>query len=604
MPRSPRFRIARLADLHRQIAFASDDALRRQLHAAEILLDEIEPAQTYEAEAVVHRITGFRAEAERAEGGELLVGEALIEDLTTFTLRLSQAIELGPEDRPGGADTVEALAAKLGVTQRTIQRWRRLGLALHWIVFDGRRRVACYRASLESFRRRGSMQHRGRPLVRIDAMERTRLVAEAQTIRESAGGSLSSVAAEVARRHGRAHETVRQLLTRHDARAQRPIFAGSAADRRPLAERQRRLIERAWRVGVPLHRIAQRLERSLPAVHRQLMIRRRERLVGLRLHWIELPTFELAEADEVILAPGEVRRDLRRLPTEGDLMSLLTALRATAAPLPKRSLPAEDRRRSGRRRLAADDRLPAPEEASDAADEALLAAWNFLKRRAARGIADLGQVPKAGAVDAVERDLRWASMVQRTLLATALAEGVRHADVWAGRRIETLPAEHIRELLRVLVPVCAKVIDRVDPSRGQRLSRMVTLDVDRALARRTPTGGGGLAGSTASERSGGRARASAGHVGSVAAPTSLFDRLSPWQAWLDPPREWSARLARLPEAQRLAVTAMHGLDGSAPQLISEIARRLRVGPSAAARLAAEGEAGLRGWGAARRSGGP
>ena len=44
MPRVPRFRIARLGDLLRQIAFASDDALRRQLHAAEILLDEIEPA--------------------------------------------------------------------------------------------------------------------------------------------------------------------------------------------------------------------------------------------------------------------------------------------------------------------------------------------------------------------------------------------------------------------------------------------------------------------------------------------------------------------------------------------------------------------------------
>lgn len=604
MPRPPRFRIARIDDLFRQIAFASDDARRRQIHASEILLDEVRPGQTYRGDVVAHRITGFRPERSASRlgeveprGEELLVGEALIADLTAFVLRLSEHLVLRPEERPGGAEPVDALAARLGVTQRTLQRWRQLGLPMHWIEFDGQRKLGCYGAAVESFLRRRPEARRRRPNRRLGSEERARLVEEARARRAAVGGSLSSVAAEVAQAHGRAHETVRLLLERHDARAAQPIFTGTAADRTPLDDRDRRFVERAWRRGVPLARIAEHLHRSVPAVHRQLMVRRRERLTGLRLRWVELPTFSLPEAEEVILSASAVRQGLRLLAGEVDVLAILRSIRA-AARLSQRPGRIEGPPEGPRPRIRG--REPSPARArgramdamdagqeEDARVDALVAAWNLLKRRAARGIGDLPPVPPARAIDAVQRDLRWAALVQQTLMEWALREAVRRADLWAGRRIEELAADALREVMLLLVQVAAEVIDRVDPSRGNRLDRLVALEVEKALASRGPDRG-------ATGRDGAvRARAAAGHApGSIAVP-GLFDDLSPWQSWLGPPPAWRAALGALPEIQARAATLAHGLDGTAPRTMREVARALGASPSVAARWVLDGEAGLR-----------
>jgi len=554
MARAPRFRIARLGELLRQIAFASIDARRRQLHAAEILLDEIRPAQTYRADVVAHRITGFRPEHPASD--ELLVGEALIADLSTFGLRLSEGLGLKPGDRPGGALTMEEVGRRMGVTQRTLHRWRQLGLPLHWVEFPSGPALGCYAAALEAFLRRHPEVRRRRSPARIQPREQEALVAQARAIRAATGGTLSTVAAEIAQRCGRAHETVRQLLLRHDARSKHPIFRGQAQDRAPIDDGDRRFIERAWRAGAPLARIAGHLHRSLPAVHRQLMIRRRERLSGLRLVWVELPTFALPEADEIILASPAARQGLRRLTHEVDALSVIESGRSLAG----------------------------------GQDDVLLAAWNFLKRRAGRRLEATDPVPAARTIDAIERDLRWAALVQQTLLAMALSEAVRRVDLWLGRRVESLAADPIREIIVAVVAVCQGTIDRADPGRGHKLDRLIALDVDKALARRGAPPGAILRDGVL------HARAGAAHPRRQVQMPGLFSALSPWQAWLDPPPRWSERLERLTDAQRLAVCALHGLDGAAPRSVDEIAQSLRLSRSAAARLVAEGEGRLRAGG--------
>ena len=225
--------------------------------------------------------------------------------------------------------------------------------------------------------------------------------------------------------------------------------------------------------------------------------------------------------------------------------------------------------------------------AGDDRVDTLVAGWNLLKRRAARLIAALPAVPSAGALDAAQRDLRWASLLQQTLVATSLREAVRRADLWAGRRIDDLPAELLRELLGLLVRVCTETIDRVDPSRGNRLDRLVALEVDKALASRGPDRAAmGRDGMVRPRAAAGRAR------GSVAVP-GLFDSLSPWQAWLGPPINWRARIGALPQVEARAVTLAHGLDGSAPRTLREAGRTLGASPSVVARWLADAEAHLR-----------
>jgi hypothetical protein len=551
MARAPRFRIAQLGELLRQIAFASPDARRRQLHAAEILLDEIDPRQTYRADLVAHRITGFRPE--RSASDALLVGEALVADLSTFGVRLSEGLGLAPDDRPGGALTLDELSRRMRVTPRTIHRWRQLGLPLHWVEFRSGRSLGCYVAALEAFLRRHPELRRRPSPVRMQEEEQAALIAEARSIREATGGTLSAVAEVLAHRRGRAHETIRQLLLRHDARSERPVFIGQPRDRAPIDDRDRRFIERAWRAGVPLGRIAAHLHRSLPAVHRQLMIRRRERLSGLRLRWIELPTFALPEADQIILASPAARQGLRRLTTEVEALRLIESLRLRVT----------------------------------AEADVLLAAWNFLKRRAAGQLSAVTPASTARAIDAIERDLRWAALVQQTLLALALSEAIRRVDLWLGRRLESLASEEIRELLVAVTGVCVRTIDRADPGRGYRLDRLVALDVHKALARRGGPPGVLLRDGVLQPRAG------AAHAQRTLSIRGLFETLSLWQAWLDPPPRWPQRLGELPPAQRTAVTALHGLADHAPMTTEEVARVLRVSRAAAARIIAQGDASLR-----------
>jgi hypothetical protein len=611
MARSPRFRIARIADLLRQLAFAPADARTRQVQAAEILLAELEPTQTYLASVIEHRITGFRPRAasprasasidletsERADD-ELYVGEALIADLATLGLRLSEGLSLRPSDRPGGAVPLEKVATRLGVGLRTLQRWRVLGLPLHWIDFDAGRVIGCYEAALAAFlRRRPELVARQRS-TRLTPDERRAVVEEARAIRAAEGGSLSSVAATLATRHGRAHETVRTLLERHDARSPSPIFVGSDVDRGPLDEHDRRVIERAWRWGIPLSDLATRLGRTVPAVHRQLMVRRRERLVGVKLEWIELPSFSLPDAEQVILGAPAACSGLRRLTGASDATEVVKSLRdPPARPLAQARPDAHGVRATvGRAAKSRGTRRPEvlrPVDDASAEDtlrhDALVAAWNLLKRRASAAISALPPVPGAAAVDAVERDLRWAALVQQTLVCDALGDAIRRADGWAGRRIELLPVEALRALLTQLVAVCREVIDRVDPSRGNRLDRLVALETDKALARR--------AGVDSADAP--RPRATADRAASAVSIADPFCRLSPWQAWLDPPVLWRERLSSLPETLRLAISARDGLDGHAPRTPRQIAVALRSSPSAAARMAVDAEGMLR---TGRRSG--
>lgn len=561
MPRSVDLRIATIAGLYRQLAYAPPEARRRQMENCERLIEGIDPRRTYPAPFVVFRITGFRMQ--EVDASELLAGEALIADLSAFVQRLSAGLGLRPDERPGGAETVEQLVTRLGVTVRTAQRWRRLGLVFHEIDFDGagsdgapmrsaptdrEPRLGCYRECLERFGRRWPELVRGRrAAARLTAVERAEIVDEARRQRASSPRSLPrslhSVARTIAARRGRAVETIRKLLVGHDARSAAPIFL----ERGPLDERDRRFIERAWRRGVALAVIGERLGRSEPAVHRQLSLRRGERLRGLSLRWIELPTFALPDAEAVILGADAARRGLERVREPRDATALLVELAG---------------------------RTPA----DDAARDARIGAYNLLKRRAAAAVDSLRGAPRAAEIDAIETSLRWAALIKHVLVADAMPVALRRVEAWAGRAVARLSAEEIRMALALSAEVVSEAIERVDPSREQRLDRLVALDADKALARRASVS---------------RPRAAAAHAAGSVTVADPFVALCPWQRWLDPPSGWAARLGSLDELRRRAITLHHGLGGEFPRTLKQTARALEISPAAASRLVHDAEALMR-----------
>ena len=527
MPRRATFAHPSFADLDRQLAFAPLAAVRRRMEAAERLVCEIDPAVEYPLDFVTFRLTGFRPEG---TGSPVAVaGELLREDLATLVLRASERLELRADEREGGAVPVLELARELGVDERSLRRWRGQGLLFHRVrLDDGRSRVAVFRETLARFRgREGGRVERAGGFSRIDPANRGRIV---ERLRElvAAGETVNLAAKRVAAEFGRSHEAVRLV-------AGRTLGLKAARDRTP---RDRALCGRALRFGVPAAQVAARLGLPESTVRRRGDEWRAARLGGLRLAWIEYPTFARPDADETILAPAAVKKDLApALPEEA------TAILALAA--------AEPSSPRGRPRTGA------------SADESMLAAFHFLVRRASRSIGTLrptGRRLDRVGLDRAETDLRWAARLLRRLVERSLPAALVRLRQGLGRDPATLPADEIRNLLSAVVARISESVATVEIARGQSLAAKVNLAIDRLVATR----GAARA-----------ARAAARHPpGSLPMP-GLFRTLVPWEAealgaWVD-----AGRLAGLDAKPRRLLARRHGLDGGPPAMLAELARETR-----------------------------
>ncbi|MHC4949033.1 MAG: hypothetical protein ACYTG1_12375 [Planctomycetota bacterium] len=550
MPRVGRFNIAAIADLLEQLRYAPEATLRRQMDAAEALADDVEPDRTYPRDFVVFRVTGYRPEDD--DPAVMLVGEALLADLVNLVQRLSRRLELAPDEDGRRALPLPEVARRLKVSRKSLQRYRRQGLVCHYVRFgDGTKRLACYEDALRRYEARHRRElDRAAAFSRVDEVTLAGLVAEARRLRETERLSLNETALRLAATCGRAHETVRGILRRHDRRSPVPIFTEPG----PLTARQVRLIGRAWRMGVATSRLARRFGKTPPTIQRAVHVFRAGQLRGLGIAWVELPTFARPDAVEVILSAPAVTRDLDARPDLDDLVAAVQRLHDAPA---------------------VDEDL----------EQALLGGYNLLKRRAAGAADALGRHPGAAELDAIETDLRWATLLKRRLVGLALPVAVRTVEQNLHRRLAEQPAARIRDLLALGIDVVSAAVESIDPAKGQRLERVCGHAVDRALAR--------LGVGDASDRA--AARHPAGTIG-LAAPLRA---VTPWQAMLELRPDQVARLGDLPETAAPIVRAHHGLDGAPPRTAAAIAETLGVTPSAAARRLRAAETRLRGLAAGR-----
>ena len=524
MPRRASYTLATVQALPAQTAYASEDATRRQMFAAEELIATIDARADYALSDALRMVFGMDV---AAAAGEIVSGRALRADLSTLVLDLSERIAMHPDERPGGSATPEALARDIGVASKTLQRWRRSGLCAHWVEDGGRKRVEIYRDALARFAADHPAEYaRARAFRRIAADERSALLAEAREMLAQ-GVSLNLAAKELSARHGRSHEGVRLVLLR--------AFGVSAVSRKGSGEQVARLAERAWRLGIDAARIAARVGKSESLVRAMVDRRRAELLRGVQPSWVELSTFDLPGADETILSAPSVRKLARLGLCEQDACAMIASAREI-------------------RRLFARDARAANER-----DETRAAAMHYLLRRASRAIDRLGRWPDRAGIDRIETDLRAALRIRALLVERGLAIALGRADQAYDGGPERLPADEIRALLRALSHAVREVVHGFDPSR-QRFDRAVSLAADYAIAKLGP---------------GRRAmRAAARHSAPIA--VVAIGEVAQWQPLVDPffPREAlvAAAMPRGPlcAAARL-VARRHGLCGHAPRTIEALA---------------------------------
>ncbi len=535
MPRVAAFRTAALEDLFTQLRYAPPTARLKHMERAEDLLTDIDPDRTYPGDFLIFRITEYRPD--HREEPTLLPGTVIIADLINLIQRLSQGLDIHLERGERPAIRADSIPGRLGVSAKTIQRWRPQGLVFHYLIgADGVKRLSCYEDALQRFLDKQSDRVTiASTFSRLgDAMEEDIIHEATQIHLDNPSVSLNGAAKSIAKRHRRSHETIRGVLKR-----------SGVMSSNPMTDKELRVISRAARLGIPPLTLMKRYGRSRSTIQRIIIQSRAETLLSFLPHLkhIPLPTFNRPDAAEIIFSSPRVRSRLAITLPEEDALDLLIACREGV------SLDPED-------------------------VVACTAALNLLKMQAAHTI-ETWLMPRGGfppnlsaaAVDRVETDLRWATLLLRRLVSFGLPAAIRAAEQHFHRPLVDQSRNIITTTLFQARDVVLRVVEAHDPGPlnieqgipqgGQQLERLCAQAMDRALAQDTqkPISGGA------------RARH---ETGSIKIP-GLFRNLTPWENVLSLSHRIIPKIPHLSPVDRSLIENRWGLNHTAPQTLAELA---------------------------------
>lgn len=561
----PEFRSENFVELLRQLSYSPPERRRTQMDRAELLYWQTDPDAIYPFAYIVWRITKFQPEY---GGGAILVGKAIRDDLLLLVERLSETLDdpISSYDPP--PYDLDAIAKKLKVSKKTISRYRREGLFGRRLIFkNGRRKLAFLEPSVERFlASRPTRINRAANFTRIDENTEHQIILRARRITARTDASPFGVAKHLAGKYGRSVETVRQLLLRHDR--EHPRFALFPDHTPPLTEKQKQIIHRSYHRGISVARLAKRYGKARDAIYRAINLMRAETLRELEISWIRSPTFDLPEAESIILDSS----------------------------VPDRA-PTRRRRKKANDAILLDEDQQLPHELLSLFDEPaldetteqlLFARFNYLKYRAAILISTLDRYrPTSSTLDQIETYLRRAVTIKERLARANLRPVLmvaRQNSQTSNRPLAMLVTEGVGVLLQA--------IDRFDASKPGRFANFVSYALARYFA-------------TSSEKR-------------LPPTAQRLDRRAYWPAALNPNRaaqdllrslasQLDQLLGELTETERYIVTRHLGLASphagqtpSSVQSLADLGRELSMPPERVRRIEHRAIRKLRA--AARRSG--
>jgi RNA polymerase primary sigma factor len=291
------FRIAQIADLARQMQFTPLDKRGLQIAAAEELLLQIDPAKAYPFNFVLYRITGYHARQAQGSAvtddgftGQLLTGLALQHDLGLLIELVSDGMNVGVNDLDEPVFTIDQICHQFNVSDKSIQRWRRRGLAARRFVFpDGKRRVGFLAGSVERFfalHRDGVAPTAN--FLPVSAEERNQIIGHAARLMD-AGFWAEEIIRRIGARLNRSALAISHILCSTLSWATMPPDAEERA--RIAAEHQR---------GDSLRELSARYLRPRTAIYRILLEQRLENTARRTVKFIDDPLYHQPDAARAV----------------------------------------------------------------------------------------------------------------------------------------------------------------------------------------------------------------------------------------------------------------------------------------------------------------
>jgi len=295
-----------IADLAKQMGYSAREVRLTQLQRAERLICLIDPDKSYPYEFVCYQVTGYRP---RRDLGEALPGDAVREDLGRMVEQVSASLKLSPDELSEPVYTIEEAAEHFNVSQKTIQRWRKRGLvAWKFQGDDGRTRVGLRASSIERFTNRNADRvEDAAAFSRLSGEERREIIRRARRLSLFCHCCLFEVSKRIARKLGRAVETVRQTIKQYDDEHPENKLFPNATE--ALQDTDRRRIYQAYQRGVSVHALAKRFCRTRSSIYRIITEERAADLLREPIEYMDSGEFHRKNADAVILQ-DPVARDV------------------------------------------------------------------------------------------------------------------------------------------------------------------------------------------------------------------------------------------------------------------------------------------------------
>lgn len=289
-----------LRDFFEQLRFAPKSRKKKQLTAAEQLMMVIDTEQEYPFDFIVYRITGYRPPMTSEQ--ILIPGRTLIADLRVWVSRLSTEMELDVAEQPDAVSTVNQLAERFSVSDKTIRRWEQRGLAGKIYVFpDGRKRKGYSKSAIDQFvaEHPDLIRQAGR-FTRLDTQQKQEILSlAAQLAAEKKYRTQNELIEDVVRRIGRVRQTVRSVLAefeRNGNKEKLPLSRGRISVKGALQ------LYKLSGQGVSVKELMERFGRSRSSVHRIINQQRARELFSRKIEYIESDEFLADDAGEKILS--------------------------------------------------------------------------------------------------------------------------------------------------------------------------------------------------------------------------------------------------------------------------------------------------------------
>lgn len=273
---------------HQVIRFTPKDKRLMQIDRAEHLIEELAEETVYPYEFIYYKVTGVRL---LNPTPCTLRGREWIEDLIHFIENVSGSVALDAQAAGQKIWTVEELAKRFDVAERTINRWRQKGLVARRYRFQSRLKVGFTNSTVERFlSRHGDLVQRGTSFRNLDDRERERIFDQVRTALESDPElNITQVAKMIAHNMTRSPETIRTLIKEHDRmHPERAIFPDLTG---PLSDHTKAQIKNLFERGVSVAALARQFRRSRQSIHRVLVEIRAAELIKSSLDLIDNPAF-------------------------------------------------------------------------------------------------------------------------------------------------------------------------------------------------------------------------------------------------------------------------------------------------------------------------